>query len=64
METVKSNGTTYKIGIISLPAFYADFNAARQGDKNYKSTTRDVRLLIDTLKTKRQGRCDCDGFKV
>ena len=52
VETVKSNGTTYKIGIISLPAFYADFNAARQGDKNYKSTTRDVRLLIDTLKTK------------
>jgi len=52
VETIKSNGTTYKIGIISLPAFYADFNAARQGDKNYKSTTRDVRLLIDTLKTK------------
>jgi carboxyl-terminal processing protease len=52
VETVKSNGTTYKIGIITLPAFYADFNAAKQGDKNYKSTTRDVRLLIDTLKTK------------
>jgi len=52
VETVKSNGTTYKIGIISLPAFYADFNAAKQGDKNFKSTTRDVRLLIDTLKTK------------
>lgn len=52
VETVKSNGNTYKIGIITLPAFYADFNAAKQGDKNYKSTTRDVRLLIDTLKTK------------
>jgi carboxyl-terminal processing protease len=52
VETVKSNGNTYKIGIITLPAFYADFNAAKQGDKNYKSTTRDVRLLIDTLKTR------------
>lgn len=52
VETVKSNGNTYKIGIITLPAFYADFTAAKQGDKNYKSTTRDVRLLIDTLKTR------------
>jgi carboxyl-terminal processing protease len=52
VEIIKSNGNTYKVGIITLPAFYADFNAARQGDKNYKSTTRDVRLLIDTLKTK------------
>lgn len=50
VETVKSNGNTYRVGIITLPAFYADFTAARQGDKNYKSTTRDVRLLIDTLK--------------
>ncbi|MHA4893615.1 carboxy terminal-processing peptidase [Pedobacter sp. PWIIR3] len=52
VETVKSNGNTYKIGIITLPAFYADFAAAKQGDKNYKSTTRDVALLIDTLKNK------------
>ncbi|MES2828572.1 MAG: carboxy terminal-processing peptidase [Bacteroidota bacterium] len=52
VESVTSNGITYKVGIISLPAFYADFTAARQGDKNYKSTTRDVRKLIDTLKTK------------
>lgn len=52
VETVTSNGITYKIGVISLPAFYADFTAARQGDKEYKSTTRDVRKLIDTLKTK------------
>ncbi|MGY4383535.1 carboxyl-terminal processing protease [Pedobacter sp. UYP24] len=52
VETIKSNGNTYKIGIITLPAFYADFAALRQGDKNYKSTTRDVSLLIDTLKNK------------
>ncbi|UKT63727.1 carboxy terminal-processing peptidase [Pedobacter mucosus] len=50
VKTITTNGKNYKIGIISLPAFYADFKAANAGDKNYKSTTRDVKLLIDTLK--------------
>lgn len=50
VKTVTENGQTYKIGIIKVPAFYADFKAARAGDPNYKSTTRDVQLLIDTLK--------------
>jgi carboxyl-terminal processing protease len=52
VKTVTSNGKTYKVGVITVPAFYADFKAANAGDPNYKSTTRDVRLLIDTLKTK------------
>ncbi len=50
VKTINSNGKDYKVGIISLPAFYADFKAANAGDKNYKSTTRDVRKLIDSLK--------------
>ena len=50
VKNVLSNGKSYKIGIIQVPAFYADFKAMQSGDKNYKSTTRDVRLLIDTLK--------------
>jgi carboxyl-terminal processing protease len=52
VKTIQSNGKTYKIGIIKVPAFYADFKAAKAGDPNYKSTTRDVKLLIDTLKSK------------
>jgi len=52
VKSIESNGKTYKIGIISVPAFYADFKAANAGDPNYKSTTRDVKLLIDTLKNK------------
>jgi carboxyl-terminal processing protease len=52
VQTVLSDGKPYKIGIITVPAFYADFKAANAGDPNYKSTTRDVRLLIDTLKNK------------
>lgn len=50
IKTYNSNGKTYKIGVINVPAFYADFNAARAGDANYQSTTRDMRLVLDTLK--------------
>ena len=52
VKTIQSNGKAYKIGIITVPGFYADFKAARAGDPNYKSTTRDVRYLIDTLKNR------------
>jgi carboxyl-terminal processing protease len=38
-----------KIGVIDIPAFYIDFEAMRRGDKNYKSTTRDVRRLLEEL---------------
>lgn len=44
------DGKDYKVGIITLPKFYIDFAAARKGDPNYKSTTRDVRLILDSLK--------------
>lgn len=50
IKTVTSGGKTYKIGIIEVPAFYMDFKAYQAGDPNYKSTTRDVKLIIDTLK--------------
>ena len=50
VKTITSDGKPYKIGVIDVPAFYADFAAANAGDPNYKSTTRDVRLLLDTLK--------------
>lgn len=59
IKTYNSNGKTYKIGIINVPAFYADFNAARAGDANYQSTTRDMRLILDTLK-----RANVDGIVV
>ncbi len=36
-----------RIGVITLPAFYADFNAANAGDEDYRSTTRDVRRLLE-----------------
>ncbi len=59
IKTYNSNGKTYKIGIINVPAFYADFAAYRAGDPNYQSTTRDMKLALDTLK-----RANVDGVIV
>ncbi|MBQ0761375.1 carboxy terminal-processing peptidase [Marinobacter psychrophilus] len=43
------NGQSYKVGAITIPTFYADFQAMQAGDRNYKSTTRDVRRLLEEL---------------
>lgn len=40
---------TVKIGVISIPTFYIDFEAMRRGDPNYKSSTRDVYNLLTDL---------------
>ncbi len=48
--TLQQGGTTHKIGVLEIPTFYADFKAIQQGDTDYKSTTRDVRALIEQLK--------------
>lgn len=50
IRTYNNNGKQIKIGVISVPAFYIDFNDYRTGNPNYKSTTHDVKLLIDSLK--------------
>jgi len=47
---IKDGDATRKIGVITLPTFYEDFDARRRGDKNYKSATRDVAKLLDGLK--------------
>jgi len=44
------DGKQYKIGVIKVPGFYLDFKAYNAKDPNYKSTTRDVKLILDTLK--------------
>lgn len=49
---VNRNGHIEHIGIITVPAFYIDFAAMQAGDTNYRSTTRDVRALIEELKGK------------
>ncbi len=49
----KPDGKPYKIGVINLPSFYMDMAGARQGQAEYKSSTRDCRRLLDDFK--RQG---------
>lgn len=44
------NDQTYTIGVINLPTFYFDFEAASRGEEDYKSSTRDVRALLEELK--------------
>ena len=50
IRTYKSNGKTIKIGVINVPSFYIDIADYQSGNPNYKSTTRDVKLILDTLK--------------
>ncbi len=42
-------GETHKLGIIDIPTFYSDFKALKSGDRNYRSTTRDVQRLLKEL---------------
>lgn len=51
MLTLTREGRERKIGVIEVPTFYVDFKGQQRGDPDYKSTTRDVRRLIDELKT-------------
>lgn len=39
-----------RIGVITIPTFYLDFEGRSRGDKNYRSTTRDVRKMLAELK--------------
>jgi carboxyl-terminal processing protease len=47
---IKDGDVSRKIGVIELPTFYSDFGARREGDKNFKSATRDVAKLLGELK--------------
>lgn len=41
---------TSKLGVITLPSFYFDYEAYQKGDPNYNSTTRDIRRIINEFK--------------
>ncbi len=48
-STIELDGSKTRIGVIELESFYVDFTALANGDKNYRSTTRDVRTLLTDL---------------
>lgn len=43
------NDKILRLGVIELPTYYMDSQAMLKGDKNYRSTSRDVARLIDEL---------------
>ena len=47
---INDGGVSRKIGVIELPMFYSDFGARSEGDKDFKSATRDVAKLLGELK--------------
>jgi carboxyl-terminal processing protease len=49
----QKDGKPMKLGVITLPSFYMDFDAYQKGDPNYTSTTRDVQKLIQELQTEK-----------
>ncbi len=56
---IEQFGSVHKIGVIDIPTFYVDFKALQKGDRNFKSTTRDVKRLIRELVQQ-----DIDGIVI
>jgi carboxyl-terminal processing protease len=50
VRKVKRGERELTVGVINVPSFYQDFEAKSSGAKDYRSTTRDVRKLIEELK--------------
>ncbi len=47
--TVEHQGRSVNVAVIDLPTFYLDFKAARAGDRNYRSSTRDIKQFLQEL---------------
>jgi carboxyl-terminal processing protease len=46
---ISQNNRDFNFGIIDIPSFYSDFDGKNAGEKNFKSTTNDVKKLIMDL---------------
>jgi len=46
---VPRDGREWTIGVIEVPSFYRDYRALSRGEKDFKSTTNDVKRLIAEL---------------
>ncbi|MFP4129996.1 MAG: carboxy terminal-processing peptidase [Halorhodospira sp.] len=59
IERAGADGETRRIGVIEIPKFYRDFDAAQAGERDFRSTTRDVERLLDELLAE-----DIDGLLI
>jgi len=53
LKVIPRDGRELRVGVISVPGFYSDYDAQRAGDADYRSTTRDVRRLIEELRNEK-----------
>jgi len=47
---IENRSVNYSLGVISIPAFYLDYEGQQKGLKDFKTTTGDVRKLLKELK--------------
>jgi carboxyl-terminal processing protease len=52
-EIPSSCGLLRRIGVLTLPEFYADFEAARKGDKEARRASIDIKRILDDFSTNR-----------
>ncbi|MFA7256363.1 MAG: carboxy terminal-processing peptidase [Kiritimatiellales bacterium] len=50
-EFTETNGVPYRIGVLTLPEFYADFEATRNGDNGARRASVDVRRILNEFAT-------------
>ena len=46
----KPDGAPLKVGVVDLPSFYQDMQAAQDGAKNFRSATTDVHKILEDFK--------------
>ena len=56
---IKNADSELKLGVVELPAFYMDFNAYQRREYDFRSSSKDVKNLIRTMKNN-----DIDGLIV
>jgi len=47
LREIERGDQKLRVGVITVPSFYQDYNARAAGAEDYRSTTRDVRKLIE-----------------
>jgi carboxyl-terminal processing protease len=50
VQTIERDGQQIRVGVIEVPSFYQDYDARVSGEKDFRSTTRDVSRLIGELR--------------
>ena len=50
---ITQNQKKYKLGVITIPVFYRDFEGARKREEGFASTTGDVQKFLNELKTEK-----------